>query len=190
MNTQIIMKRIFDPPTRRRLRRLFVFFVVVAVVAVSLLIYDWVRDADGADDPGSSGLTATSSAAADESGGTSPSDRGRGGVVAALGEVVRYGRQKTVTVADRKYYCENVITQAQRQGAVQCNPPKPGNNDWGYTIAEVTDVHINEQTARVTWTSRNQYGALDQQHEDFVYENGRWRWHWIDPSTGRTGTGK
>ena len=185
MNTQIIMKRIFDPSTRRRLRRLLVFFFVVAVVAVSLLIYDWVRDADGADDPGSSGST-TASSAADGLGGTRPSDRGRGGVVAALGEVVRYGRQKTVTVADRKYYCENVITQAQREGAVQCNPPKPGR-DRGQTIAEVTDVDINEQTARVTWTSRNQYGALDQQHEDFVYESGRWRWHWIDHSTGRTG---
>ncbi|EEZ76997.1 hypothetical protein HMPREF0972_02586 [Actinomyces sp. oral taxon 848 str. F0332] len=186
MNTQTIMERIFDPPTRRRLRRLFVFFIVVAVLAVVLLVYDWVRDADGADDPGSSGSTTTSSAA-DGLGGTSPSDRGRGGVVAALGEVVRYGRQKTVTVADRKYYCENVITQAQREGAVQCNPPKPGNNDWGYTIAEVTDVRIDGQTARVTWTSRNQYGALHQEHEDFVYQDGRWRWHRIDHSTGRTG---
>ena len=185
MNTQTIMERIFDPPTRRRLRRLFVFFVVVAVLAVVLLVYDWVRD-DGAADPGSSGST-TVSESADGLGGTRPSDRGRGGVVAALGELVRYGRQKTVTVADRKYYCENVITRVQREGAVQCNPPKPGNNDWGYTIAEVTDVRIDGQTARVTWTSRNQYGALHQEHEDFVYENGRWRWHRIDHSTERTG---
>ncbi|EEZ77009.1 hypothetical protein HMPREF0972_02598 [Actinomyces sp. oral taxon 848 str. F0332] len=171
-----------QPSSTEVQRRLFVFFIVVAVLAVVLLVYDWVRDADGADDPGSSGSTTTSSAA-DGLGGTSPSDRGRGGVVAALGEVVRYGRQKTVTVADRKYYCENVITQAQREGAVQCNPPKPGNNDWGYTIAEVTDVRIDGQTARVTWTSRNQYGALHQEHEDFVYQDGRWRWHWIDHST-------
>ena len=183
--TQTLMERIFDPPTRRRLRRLFVFFVVVAVLAVVLLVYDWVRDADGADDPGSSGSTTTSSAA-DGLGGTAPSDRGRGGVVAALGEVVRYGRQKTVTVADRKYYCENVITQAQREGAVQCNPPKPGR-DRGQTIAEVTDVDINGRTATVTWTARYQYGALDQQHDDFAYQDGRWRWHWIDHSTGRTG---
>ena len=171
-----------QPSSTEVQRRLFVFFIVVAVLAVVLLVYDWVRDADGADDPGSSGSTTTSSAA-DGLGGTRPSDRGRGGVVAALGEVVRYGRQKTVTVADRKYYCENVITQAQREGAVQCNPPKPGNNDWGYTIAEVTDVRIDGQTARVTWTSRNQYGALHQEHEDFVYQDGRWRWHWIDHST-------
>ena len=175
-----------QPSSTEVQRRLFVFFIVVAVLAVVLLVYDWVRDADGADDPGSSGSTTTSSAA-DGLGGTRPSDRGRGGVVAALGEVVRYGRQKTVTVADRKYYCENVITQAQREGAVQCNPPKPGNNDWGYTIAEVTDVRIDGQTARVTWTSRNQYGALHQEHEDFVYQDGRWRWHRIDHSTGRTG---
>lgn len=184
--TQTLMERIFDPPTRRRLRRLFIFFVVVAVLAVGLLVYDWVRDAGGADDPGSAGSTTTVSASADGLGGTSPSDRGRGGVVAALGEVVRYGRQKTVTVADRKYYCENVITQAQREGAVQCNPPKPGR-DRGQTIAEVTDVDISGRTATVIWTARYQYGALDQQHDDFAYQDGRWRWQWIDHSTGRTG---
>ena len=172
---------------QRRLRIALVIVSVVAVLAVVLLVYDWVRDADRADGPGSSGST-TVSESADGLGGTSPSDRGRGGVVAALGELVRYGRQKTVTVADRKYYCENVITRVQREGSVQCNnPPKPGNNDWGYTIAEVTDVRIDGQTATVTWTSRNQYGALHQEHEDFVYQDGRWRWHRIDHSTGRTG---
>lgn len=171
---------------QRRLRIALVIVSVVAVLAVGLLVYDWVRDADRADGPGSSGST-TVSESADGLGGTSPSDRGRGGVVAALGELVRYGRQKTVTVADRKYYCENVITRVQREGSVQCNPPKPGNNDWGYTIAEVTDVRIDGQTATVTWTSRNQYGALHQEHEDFVYQDGRWRWHRIDHSTGRTG---
>lgn len=170
-----------QPSSTEVQRRLFVFFVVVAVLAVVLLVYDWVRDADGADDPGSPGSTTTSSAA-DGLGGTRPSDRGRGGVVAALGELVRYGRQKSITVADRKYYCENVITQAQREGAVQCNPPKPGR-DRGQTIAEVTDVDISGRTATVTWTARYQYGALDQQHDDFAYQDGRWRWHWIDHAT-------